>query len=396
MNLRLSFQVSTLMMAVLVSLLAPGCSQTVAPVAPSPQPSATTATEAPVAKVSPQEQLALVTRAYESGDQVESGVSVLKPLLEEVDPDSFDLTDPNSLERFDSELLPRLKEAFQKPSFANPHPLRSEPPAVNYRAIRGLVQLVLERATLYWEAGEKSRALELFELPLALSSSMSRRPQSVSSSLFSSTYSDSALRTLEGWLSQGLTAPELQQFQELLLRHRPDYGRVRETFTVDIAQLVNSLGEDPEALGLPPLTPETEKAWKNHLLGIYDHGSALYDLPSAPSPQEFNQAVLSSPPELQGLIIEYPEISSSQKHLHFRYLAAEVALALEAETQKAGQLPADLDGFLANALGQDSDLASPVLKIVSDESGKSFRIEARTDTFALLPGGQNMVLFQKF
>lgn len=393
MNLRFS-GVNALALAVLVSLLISGCSQTVFPDQPTPIASPTPSQSTPAA-ISAREELALVTSAYEAGERADSGLNAIKPLLEEFNPEEFDLSQPDSLQRFDSKVLPRLAQAFKKTHFATPHPLRSEPPAVDYRALRGLVQLTLERASLHWDAGEQGKALELFELPFSLSSSMNRRPQSVSSNLFASTYSDSALRTLEDWLGKGLTAEQVGEFQAILGRHRPDYEHLRQTFTVDMAQLLNSLQNDPETLGLSGMAPEKLKEWESHLLEIYEQGSDLYDLPTAPSPANFNQAVLSAPPELQGLIIEYPEISSSQKHLFFRYLAAELSLSLEASVLKTGNLPTDITALTEATFGPFSQEVLEVLIVRPEEASTAYEIAARGDTFALLPGGQDMVLFDR-
>lgn len=391
-------KMTRLALLTLTALVSWGCQAT----QPAPTATPTVAVNTPLATASAKpgmhtvERLQKVIERYEASQEGPWGLKELESCLKWPGLEELELESSKGLKDFDEELLPGIRRAFSCQAFLPPQPLLAGHPPVDYRGIRKLAQLTVQRSELYWNQGAREKALELWELPLSLADSFGRRPETVSVNLFSLNYAQASLSLLQNWLSSGqMDRQTLDSVGQALARHRPNYDHLRETFTVDIAQLFNSLEheEASQALGLSKSSAEQVELWKSELLSLYELGDQLYALPGAPDAQKFNKAVLSASPQLQGLIIDYPHIVTMQKHGHLNYLCAELALALER---------ARLDGGggklseVATATFSNPSTVETLEQLVTyqaEPDGKSFRLLAKDNTFELL--GPEVVFFQK-
>lgn len=362
-----------------------GCHTTPPAVTPSP---ISTVSAIPPPVSSPRDFFRELSLAHQAPAQGPVGLKLVESILENPKLEELDLAKAADLKTFDETILPALRQSFQCSTFLPPQPLRAGQPYINYRGIRRLVQLTSERSQLLWSDGQHEQALALIKLPLSLCKALRARPESVSGSLFCSAYATSALRTVESWAKTGdLQGESLAQLRDFISRQRPDYAHLEQTFAVDIAQLLNSLDDakSREALGLVSATEAQQKLWKEELLSLHEIGAKLYRWPGAPDSQGFNQAILASSAELQGLIIDYPQVVTMQKHAYLRYLSSEVLLALVAARQENGRYPEKLSLTLSELRDQKAqDYFQSLTDYQPGPQGQAFRIVLKDKTFELL------------
>jgi len=338
-----------------------------------------------------------VTQRYEVPiPEGSDGYPLLKQLLSE-EGEPPDLNDSDGVQRFDAEYLPVLKEAFQKPHFAADDSLVvGEYGEVNYLGVRTLVNLLLQRADLLWREGERQQALELVALPLELSDSMQSRPETVSVNLFSSSYADAAVGQIQAWIEESeLTPGEYQSLKQTLSEHAPEYEHVEETVTVDFAQLLNSLEteEGRNRLGIGTVEESTLDTWRDQLGEIFVESQALYG--EAPvDPEIFNRSVREASGPIQGLVIDYPEVATMQKHAYAKYKATELGLALLSEGEDWKEKSDDklLQSVFA-AQPEEVNTLSQMLDVELSDEG-FIKVEGSKEHFDRLLPGVEPVFFE--
>jgi hypothetical protein len=394
---------------VTLSVMLSGCQQQ-----PSPSVSGTPValqtstavgeTPVPSSREMDDEGLLAITQQYERPvDEADDGFLLVQPLLSGQLPEGFgeDLYEigvetPDQQALFDQEILPILQESFSKSTFVPPRRLLTGDFGVDYRGIRHLVSLLAQRADQLWVAGEQERAIELAGLPLSLARAMRSRPETASANLFSSAYAESSLSLFPGWLEEAHQQEAIvSSLREALSRNAPGYGHLSETVRVDFAQLLNSLKTEDgrNLLGIGQVEESTLAGWNKQLRAIYLEAQALYDNQSSDA-KTFNTSVLSAAQPIQGLVIDYPEVSSMQKHSFVKYKATELGLALLGpDSQSLRALPsAELikkvfagDAVTVKAL-QD------MLIVEVDE--KSIRVVGQPGKFEMLAPGVEPVFFE--
>jgi hypothetical protein len=381
----------------LLALALCGCGQKPGPT-PSPSttpPASTTAT--PGAEVS----YAEITERYQApvaDDQ--NGWPAIKALLAPTSEGQIPLSErlPNGLDNaadlayFDKHVLPVVRESFSKPFFLEPHPLLSGRDPLNffYRDLRGICDLVAERADLLWKAGKGKEALDLLKLPLGLARAMQSRPETVSVNLFSGpSYANAALRRVADWASDNsLKGAELDLARKMLADFRPSYKHITDSISVDFAQFENSIADEPtrtEILGLGMAKPEDIELWKSQLRTLAVDARSLYSL-TPEDPQSFNQAVAKMAPPVQGLVGEYPQHSTQQKLAYCTYLATEMALALENHRLGKDKSALDPKQLLDAAFAGDQqarEAAEALLIYTPGKSSENFALTGRGDVFKL-------------
>lgn len=391
------------------ALVLAGCQQ-----APEPAPSASPValvspveTSLPVTTADPAEEKALfaaLTEQYQADVEASrNGYPIVEPFLkgelpEGMGEDLYELSLESSEEQaaFDSKLLPTLKNSFSKPIFVPKSELVAGDTEVNYRGLRHLVGLLTQRAEQVWEKGDKQQALELAQLPLNLSSAMRVRPETASVNLFSSNYSEATLALIPSWMESGNMDPEsVDDLRSMLEASSPDYAHLRETVSVDFAQLLNSLDSEKgrEMLGIGQVEPSTLELWKKQLLAIHGEAVRLYD--EAPlDPAAFNQSVRAASGPIQGLVIDYPEVATMQKHWFAKYKASELGLALLGP--KGPELSKlDSEQLIGEVLQDDQateDAVKALLEIKIDQ--ESIVVMGQPGQFELLAPGVEPVFFE--
>jgi hypothetical protein len=346
-----------------------------------------------------------LTAEFESPVPPDSDVYVaLKPILEGNlpkglgdDVNALDLESPAQVQAFDESLLPLLEEALEKPYFAPDTKLQATGfGTVDYRGIRTVVNLITTRADQLWSQGEREEAVDLLELPLNLSVAMQSRPETASVNLFSSGYAEAAVSLAQEWLESPDVKPDtVDELAEALEEASPSYPHLQETVTVDFAQLYNSLEteEGRSQLGIGQVQDTTLQAWNSQLLAIHGEASRLYDTRPM-DPAAFNKTVLDASGPIQGLVIDYPEVATMQKHAFAKYKATELGLALlGSRGESLRELPSDK---MIETVFQENLETAQVLKNLLEVSvdEERIRIEGRDGQFELLVPGVNPVFFQ--
>ena len=381
----------------ILTLLCAGCSQ-----APKPSTTSSPTPAAVIASASPSGEVgyAVLIEQYQAPvPETENGWPILKPLLVPPDETTPPLTErlesldkPADLAYFDKEVLPKLKEAFAKPAFFDPHPLLSgrDPLNFHYRDLRRLCDLVAARADLLWSADKKGEALELLRLPLGLAKAMQSRPETVSVNLFSGpSYANASLRDIADWASDNsLKGAELDQAAKLLAEYRPEYKHIIETISVDFAQFESSLDDTDtrnETLGLAMAKPEDIELWKKQMRALSVDAKMLYGFEPGDA-DKFNKAVMKMAPQVQGLVSDYPAHSTQQKLAYATYLATELALGLERHRLSGEKKPLDAGKLLEQTFAADEEAkkaAAALLEYQPGESSGSFSLVGRGDAFKL-------------
>lgn len=403
----------------LIALLLAGCGKTPTPSASgtgTPSMSATTPIAA-TASATPGGELSYAeinTRYTAPVPEADNGWPIVKPMFvpaAEGQPapweryETLAISDkPADLAIFDKEVLPRVKEGFSKPAFVESHQLLSgkDPLSLYYRQLRTLCDRVGERAELLWKAGKKGEALDLLKLPLSLAKALQSRPETVSLNLFSSAYASSSLRDIADWVSTNqMKEPELSQAARMLAEFRPSYAHLTACLSVDFAQLDNSIKDQPtrtEVLGLGMAEAKDLDLWSKQLSQLKSDASKLYSF-EATDPQAFNQAVLKMEPQVHGLVLEYPELTTMQKHAYATYLATELALTLEKMRLSKTKAP-EQQALLEATFAGDTDAqaaAAALLTVVykTGEVPQSFAINGRGKVFALASPDGNVSFYQR-
>jgi hypothetical protein len=345
--------------------------------------------------------------------EADNGWPVIKPLLVPSEPDglapydrieSLDLAEnPDDLTYFDKEVLPKLREGFSKSFFVDPHPLLSgkDPLSPYYRNLRHLCDLLAQRADMLWAAGKKSEALEMLRLPLSLAKAVQSRPETVSVSLFSSAYASTALRDIADWAStNSLKEPELSQAAEMLAEYRPSYDHLVSSITVDFAQLDSSIKDEPtrtEVLGLGLAKQEDIDVWASQLRGLRSDALKLFGFQPV-DPQTFNATVMTMSPQVQGLVLDYPGLTTMQKHAYATYLATELALALERHRLSGSKEPLDAGKLLDQTFGQDKAARAAAEAFLEYRPGQvagSFALVGRGKVFQLAAPEGEVTFYQR-
>lgn len=400
-----------------LSLLA-GC-QAPARTAPTPAPSgspvaAATGTPAATGPVAETMLYAEITGRYQAPvNEAENGWPILKPKLQPETPDgplpserlgALSLSDkPEDLAFFDKEVLPILQQSFSKPAFVETHPLLmgKDPLTANYRDLRQLCELLGQRADLLWKQGKKKEALEMLRLPLSLAKALQSRPETVSVNDFSSSYARAALRDIADWAGDNsLKGAELEQAAKMLAEYRPHYAHVVETITVDFAQLENSINDKAireENLGLGLARTQDLTLWKEQLRGLLDEAKKLYGFQPSDA-QLFNDEVMKMSAQVHGLVIDYPQITTQQKHAYASYLATELALALERHRLSGNKKPLEAAKLVETTFAGDADAqeaANALLVYKPGQAPGSFTISSRGDVFKLLSPEGFVTFYQR-
>lgn len=368
-------------------------------------PSATPALTPAVNATDIQAVFKAVTTRYESTVVPEDdGYTILEPLLNgplpsglASDLEELRLETAEQKQKFDTHLLPLLMEGMGKPTFVPTRVLQAGGPLINFRGLRQLVRLTAERADQLWSEGKKKKAQEVLAAPLALAQAMRSRPQTVSSYLFEASYAESSLNLIPKWLEDSGAAPELVlELSQLVRQQAPNYDQLRETVDVDFAQLFNSLktAEGRENLGIGQLEPSTLARWKDQLKTIYLEAIKLYELEENEDGTAFTQAVLAASTPIQGIVIDYPAVSTMQKHSFARYKAYELGLALLGPTSK--ELKAlESEELIKKVFAAEPDTAVAVVSLVQVElKGDSIRIVGKPGIFELIAPGVEPVFFE--
>ena len=402
----------------LIALLLAGCGRTPTPSAGgsgTPSVSATPVAAAVTGTPGGELSYAEINARYTAPvPQADNGWPIVKPLFvaaAEGQPapweryETLAISDkPADLAVFDKEVLPRVKESFSKPAFLESHQLLSgkDPLSLYYRHLRTLCDQVAERADLLWKTGKKGEALDLLKLPLSLAKALQNRPETVSLNLFSSAYANSSLRDVADWVSTNqMKDPELTQASRMLAEFRPSYAHLAACLSVDFAQLDNSIKDEPirtEVLGLGMAEAKDLDLWSRQLSQLKSDASKLYSF-EATDPQAFNQAVLKMEPQVHGLVLEYPELTTMQKHAYASYLATELALALEKMRLSKTKAPEQKALFKATFAGdsgaQEAALALLTVVYKPGEVPQSFAINGRGKVFALASPDGNVSFYQR-
>ena len=245
---------------------------------------------------------------------------------------ALDLDAPRDLADFDAVILPVLERGFASPVFLDPNPKIAKNSEIDYRGVRRTVTLLLTRAQIFFKADQLGRATDLAVLPLSLGKGMQVRPETVSSNLFSLSYQAASLQFVLEALGGPVEASMLDLWSSELRANRPQYEQVRRSVSVDFVRLKRTI-DDPALraeIGYETVSEERLAKWGGELDQLHDFAKGLYS-PGPIQPEVFNEHVLGASQELQGLIIDYPQVASMQKQAWAKYLATEIAVVLKAD-----------------------------------------------------------------
>lgn len=402
--------------AVLVSLglLIAGCHQPVQPapsVTQSPVAIETTvaATPTPMSTQSPSMDGHLVafqavTKEFEAPIPEDTdGYSLVEPLLSGKLPGQdegsvYDLTldTVQAQQAFDQNILPLLQKSFASATFVPNRELVVGDAGVDYRGLRHLVGLVGQRADQHWAAGNKDSALELASLPIALAKAMQARPETASVNLFSLGYAGTTIDLIPHWLESGKSDSKVVvRLRDILKASSPNYRHLQQTVTVDFAQLLNSLDSDDgrSRLGIGLVEAPTLTRWKKQIVVLFEEAQKLY-LPDGGNVEAFNEAFRAASEPIQGVVIPYPEVATSQKHSFLRFKAAELGLLLLSEGgDKVPQL--ELETVIGKLAVKDEATANVLRENLDLElTETSIRILGKQEKFSLISPQQAPVLFE--
>lgn len=374
------------------------------PVEPTPTPlAAATAQPSPSHSLSPSPahtsvelDVLAIRRAYESPvEDEDNGFLGVSKLLQEQD-SIFDLALETEEQRksFDQTILPRLMESFGKPYFLPPRTLAGEEEPVDYRGLRHLVGLVIQRADQMWKEGERSRALLIGLQPLHLAHAMRSRPETASVNLFSGLYAESSLRLATGWLASPLSVQELAVLESHLQQTTPTYTHLEETVRVDFAKLLSAMEteEGREQLGIGTIETSTKERWVEQLKAIFGKATELYT-PAGTEPESFNEQVLQAATQIQGLVIDYPEVSTMQKRSFALHKATQLGVALLGpagpELRKLSS-----DEIVARHFQDSPEMVEILKELIKVEVGEdSIVVKGQKEPFELLAPGVEPVFF---
>ncbi len=342
-----------------------------------------------------------VTQDFEKiPEDEDNGYVSLAARSSELQDESFNLTSKEEREHFDKVVLPLFEEIASKPIFASTQRLLAGRAQVDYRELRRLVQAVNDRAAQAWEAGDRAQAVKLFGWPLALAHSMQARPETVSVNLFSYSYMGSSLDLLQEWLTlSNPNVEDLERIAEQLRKFRPDHDHLVRTITVDFAQLHNSLGEESVRgnLGVAFSGEELLEAWREELLGLHQRGLELYKKPLMEK-EAFNDSIRKASPQLQGLIIDYPEVLTMQRRWYTYYLAMELAVAIELQAQKQKSETVD-PGRVATELFAEDEPATfglnSYLELKAGSEPGRFTLVGRKEVFKLISPDEELLFYKR-
>ena len=333
----------------------------------------------------------------------EDGYPILKPLLSgQLPPEmgedlqTFSLETPEQQDIFDTHLLPILEDSFSRRYFVTSNKLEAGDEQADFRTLRHLVNLLTTRADQVWKEGDNERALALASLPLQLSASMRNRPETVSVNLFSSNYAESTLILIPKWIeSEQFRPQDHQKLLAMIQESAPSYSHLQETVSVDFAQLSNSLQSEKgrENLGIGRLEPSTLKKWLSQLNEIYSEAIKLYT-PGSDEGSSFNERVLKASTLIQGLVIDYPQVATMQRHSFAKYKSTELGLALlgpEGDSLKSLSSEEVVERVFASQVDN-----LPVLKsiLLVEHQGKSLRVMGKLGKFELLAPGVSPIFFE--
>lgn len=416
-RLRLFFLGGAGVFIALYLLVAVGCSGQPGASAPESKPSlALIPTKSPPLQVEREVFSELSKRYEETVDSKDNGWLILKPVLlklesgvglEGKDVLSLRLDKLEDRKFFDKSLLPLLRAGFSRPFFYAPHQLLQgkDPLIPYYRLLRGLCQLTVQRAQLAFEARDIGLALELVELPLRLAKATQSRPQTVSTALFSQSYAQTSLDTLDRWIkTDSLSVADLKAIEDMLLANSPSYSHLKETVLVDFAMLENSLKDDgtrEQILGLGLLSDQEKNGYLAQIEGLLELTQALLE-PDNFKDEAFTKAVLSLSPELQGLILEYPGMLTSLKLGTVSFYASQLGFRmkrLQAGKPSRGLPPNELYQLaLQDLFGKRSPDFKAIkamleLKPGADKGLVFFEIAAKPGYFKLISPQSDPVFF---
>ncbi len=386
--------------AVLACQLLGGCREQPSPDATPGQSVSHTTSEAPVAPVTPltderlsledgAELMAAVERSFETKPpEAMASYEELATFVETAQEEMSNLPEDEQ-ERHQAildRLVPGLQEFAGKPAYAPTGELNLGNRTLDYRALRDLIMLAMEPADQLWASGQKAEALQLVELPLALAHAMQQHPESVSVHLFSASYAGLSLAQIDRWLNEGPLDPEeLQTLSEVLARYRPSLSHLEQTVSLDFAQIANSLADDElrAKLRLGLVSDEQLARWNEELQQIHLKAVELYRSPKLEI-DPFNDAVRSVSPQLQGLIIDYPEVLTMQRRWYALYLATEIVLGLERGRGPDGSPPSVAD--VADSVFADDPTVPQHLSIFLEAKTADGRVElyGQPDMFHLI------------
>lgn len=332
-------------------------------------------------------------------DPIKNGYPRVKKLLAgKVEPislerlDSLNLDAPRDLTDFDAVILPVLERGFGSPVFLDPEPKITRNSEVDYRGVRKLVGLLLVRAQVHLKAAEMGQATELLALPLSLGKAMQTRPETVSANLFSLSYQAASLQFILEALGGEVEPPVLGVWSAKLRENRPQYEQVRQSVSVDFVRLKKTLS-DPvlqAEFGFETVSEEKLTQWGGELDQLHDFAKGLYS-PGPIKAEIFNKHILASSQELQGLVIDYPEVATMQKQAWAKYLATEIAVALKAEPALGW------NGALEKVTADDPGSRTAIEGLIFlDTQPGQIRIVGLPGVFELLvPGGELVFYTQK-
>jgi hypothetical protein len=386
------------------------CSQPTDPGVPSATPSPLASAEAtPKADSTPAEVVdeaifMAVTERYEADPEGgQNGYEILEPLLNSQLPEGMgddlemvSLDEPEQIVVFDAKLLPKLKEGMSRKGFVPKARLLAGEGDINYRGLRHLVGLVGLRAEQRLEQGDVKGATELVELPISLAAAMQSRPETVSVNLFSAGYASTSVAWIQGALESGaLDGASIDRLQKLLAANSPSYPHLRETITVDFAQLLNSLNteEGRGMMGIGQVEDSTLEQWRKQLLDIYARATKLYET-SPGGAEAFNQTVMQAAVPIQGLVLDYPAVVAMQKRYFAEYKATELGLALVgAQKDKWKDVPSE--ELVEKFFKDEPETVSALNELVKIErDGQALKVVGRMEQFELLAPGVEPVLFE--
>lgn len=396
-----------LSLALGLTVLGGGCQKPVVPPSSAGTPQATSS---PVAAQSPapaqvsvaeeiESQFQEITQKYEADTSGELGYPLVEPLLtdskiEELS--TLNLDDPKAVSAFTKSTVPILEKSFSLPTFFPKERLLEGESQVNYRGLRTLVTLLAQVAEKNWEEGKEKEALRLAELPLSLARAIKSRPETVSVNLFSSSYADSTLSLYSEWAEQAAKKPEiLKEMLQTLKDNQVPLAHLQETVLVDFAKLQNSLANEQSLsnMGIGRSDPASQARWKQQVQALFLAARKLYQT-EPEATEAFNKEISAADGPIQGLVIDYPHVTTIQLHYFARYRSIRLGLALlgpEGQALKKLDSQAMIRKFFVDQL-EDADTLNRLIEVKID--GDAIRIVGRPGCFELLSPGEPPTFFE--
>jgi len=187
----------------------------------------------------------------------------------------------------------------------------------------------------------------------------------------------------------------VESLSRVLRENTPSYQHLQETVVVDFAQLTNSLQSDDgrKLLGIGQVEDATLATWTEQLADIFEEAEELYGHEPTDA-EDFNEKVMSAAVPIQGLVIDYPEVSTMQKHSFVKYKATELGVALlGSDGQELRALPSEeLIGQFFDGDEASSEVLKSLIRVEADES--SIRVLGQAGQFEMLAPGVEPVFFE--